>query len=89
MTSVEIAELGEQAAGYLRRMKAGETITVTEHGKPVAELRRLPESTIERLEREGWITQAEGDLLELAPMLPPDGLPPLSEILAGLREYER
>lgn len=45
---------------------------------------------IDRLREEGRIRPAEGDLLELAPLLPPKpGLPLPSEILAEMRADER
>ncbi|MEX2372562.1 MAG: type II toxin-antitoxin system prevent-host-death family antitoxin [Dehalococcoidia bacterium] len=88
--TIGIRELRQHASLYLRRVRAGEVITVTDRGEAVAELRPIPkEGVLERLEREGRLTRAKGDLLDLAPMLPPDGLPPLSEILAEMREDER
>lgn len=88
MTRIGIRELRQHASRYLRSVKQGETVTVTERGEPIAELRPLArrENTIERLESEGRITPARGDLLGLAPMLPPDGYPPLSGIVDELRE---
>ncbi|MDN5849865.1 MAG: type II toxin-antitoxin system prevent-host-death family antitoxin [Nitrococcus sp.] len=88
MATIGIRELRQHASRYLRRVKQGEMLTVTERGEPIAELRPLArhENTIDRLEREGRITPARGNLLDLAPMLPPDGYPPLSEVLDELRE---
>lgn len=36
--TVGIRELKNQLSGYLDRVKAGEDITVTEHGRPIARL---------------------------------------------------
>jgi prevent-host-death family protein len=36
--TVGVRELKNQLSGYLDRVKAGEEITVTEHGRPVARL---------------------------------------------------
>jgi prevent-host-death family protein len=94
MTTIGIRDLRQRASEYLRRVKAGETFTVTERGIPVAELRPLSrhESVIERLEREGRLTPANGsldDFLEKHPPLPPKpGDPLLSEILIQMREEE-
>ncbi len=38
--SVGVRELRDHLSSYLERVKAGETITVTEHGRPVARLVR-------------------------------------------------
>jgi prevent-host-death family protein len=48
MSTVGIAELRQNLSSYLRRVEAGERLTVTDHNRPVAELvplgeRRLPE----------------------------------------------
>ena len=91
MDKIGIRELRQHASRYLRRVRAGEIITITEHGEPIAEIRPLPqdETPIRQLEREGNITRATADLLELAPMMPADEHPPLSEILEEMRAAER
>lgn len=51
---------------YLRRVRAGETVTVTDRGVPVAELRAIAprgdqeEAQLQRLEDEGLVTLGEG-----------------------------
>lgn len=87
MTMIGIREVWQHASRYLRCVKQGESVTVTERGEPIAELRPQlrRKNTIDRLENEGRITTAGGDLLGLAPMLPSDGYPPLSELLDELR----
>jgi prevent-host-death family protein len=42
MDSVSIRQLRNQGGEVLRRVAAGETLTVTNDGEPVAELRPLP-----------------------------------------------
>ena len=37
-----VRELKNQLRGYLDRVKAGEEITVTEHGRPIARLTSVP-----------------------------------------------
>ncbi len=44
MTSVGIRELRQRASEYLRRVAAGETIEVTDRGRPVALLTPIPEA---------------------------------------------
>lgn len=43
-----VRELRQDASKLLARVKAGETIEITEHGKPVALLTPVPESEWER-----------------------------------------
>lgn len=40
--TVGVRELKNQLSGYLDRVKAGEEITVTEHGRPIARLTSVP-----------------------------------------------
>ena len=73
-------------------MKDGETLEVTEHGRPVAVLAPLPpanESVLDRLIREGHARPAKGDLLDVKPLPPITDGPTLSEILAEQRADER
>jgi len=56
---VGIRELRADLSRYVKRVKAGEEITVTEHGKPVARLVPLEgERKIDRLIREGVVIPA-------------------------------
>lgn len=92
MARVGVRELKQNASAVLRRVKAGESIEVTERGEPVALIVPVPQpdDLIERLVAEGRATPASGHLRELpAPIeLPPGRLVP-SEALAELRERER
>lgn len=91
MESIGIRELQQHASRWVRRAAAGETIEVTDRGRPVARLQPLPRlEGVARLRAEGRITEAQGDLLDHGPPLPPaPGVPLPSEILAALREDER
>ncbi len=91
MRSIGIRELRQHASRYVREAQGGETIEVTDRGRPLALLVPIPEtSTFDRLAAAGAITQASGSLEELGPPLPPaEGVPLPSEILAELREHER
>lgn len=66
---VGIRELRQNLSVYLERVKDGETLEVTEHGRPVATLGPLPEpvGTLERMRREGRLTPARGSLDDLPP----------------------
>lgn len=91
MLSIGIRELRQRASEYLRLVESGETVEVTDRGRPIALLVPVPAGgTLEQLEAAGRMTRAEGDLLELGDPLPPEpGAPLPSEILAGMRADER
>ncbi len=91
MERIGIRELRQHASRWVRRAAAGESFEVTDRGRPVARLvPPAPLEGIEKLRAEGRITEATGDLLELAPLLPPKpGIPLLSEIIAADRNDER
>jgi prevent-host-death family protein len=91
MTSVGVRELRQRASELLRRVEQGETIEVTDRGRPVALLSPLPEgSALERLRAAGEIDSAVGDLDDLpAPLvLAPETERP-SDVLKRLRRDER
>jgi prevent-host-death family protein len=69
--TVGVRELRQNLSVYLRRVRAGESLRVTEYGRVVAALVPLREeaTSIERLAQEGRLTPAVGDLLELGPPL--------------------
>ena len=70
---VGVRELRQNLSVYLRRVKEGEALDVTEHGKTVARLvpARAPESALERLIAEGKVTLATGTLDDLPPLTGP------------------
>jgi prevent-host-death family protein len=63
--SVGVRELRQQASAVLRRVAAGESIIVTDHGHPVARIVPLRPTPLEQLVSEGRASAAEGDLVEL------------------------
>jgi antitoxin (DNA-binding transcriptional repressor) of toxin-antitoxin stability system len=69
----------------------GETIEVTDRGRPVALLTPLPEAgPLERLRAAGEVSAPVGDLRELPLPLPlPRGQEPPSVVLERLRRDER
>lgn len=91
MTSVGVRELRQRASELLRRVAAGETIEVTDRGRPVAVLAPLPDGRpLERLRAAGEITAATESLDDLPEPLPiPAGQEPASAVLARLRRDER
>ncbi len=90
MARVGIRELRQNASALIRRAVAGETIEVTEHGRPVARIVPLRGgSVLDQMIAEGRATRARGDLLDLKPLPPIAGKPLLSEVLAEMRNDER
>jgi prevent-host-death family protein len=91
MASVGVRELRQRASELLRRVAAGETIEVTDRGRPVALLSPMPEAgPLERLRAAGEVSPATGELDELPAPLPlPAGQDPPSAVLARLRRDER
>jgi prevent-host-death family protein len=68
---VGVRELRQNLSKYLRRVLSGETLEVTERGKPVAVLSPLPEeaTALDRLAALGRLRRARLDLNGLGPPL--------------------
>jgi prevent-host-death family protein len=91
MTSVGVRELRQRASELLRLVEKGETVEITDRGRPVALLGPLPGgSSLEQLRAAGEIESASADPGDLpAPVvLAPDAELP-SAVLARLRRDER
>ncbi len=91
MITIGVRELRQHATRYLRAVEAGETVRVTARGRPIALLVPVPaRSGLAALEARGLLTEAQGDILDLGPGLPPvAGRPLPSERLARARRHER
>lgn len=91
MSSVGVRELRQRASDYLRRVEAGETFEVTNRGRPVAILSRIPDgSPLQRPRSAGEVMEAQGSMDDAPPPLtaePGAELP--SARLARIREGER
>ncbi|MBA2691665.1 MAG: type II toxin-antitoxin system prevent-host-death family antitoxin [Rubrobacter sp.] len=70
---VGVRELRQNLSVYLRRVAEGETLEVTERGRPVAVIAPLPEDStpLKRLVSAGRAVKPGGDLLDLSE--PPEG----------------
>ncbi len=68
MIRVGIRELRQNASKLIRRVIDGETIEVTERGRPVARIVPVHQSVLDEMIAEGRATAACGDLLELRPV---------------------
>jgi prevent-host-death family protein len=87
---VGVRELRQNLSVYLRQVKAGETLDVTERGQVVARLTpALPERVpvLERLIAEGRATPAAGDILRHEPIDTGPG-PALSRVLEEMRDED-
>ena len=90
MDRVGIRELRQQASALLRRVAAGETIEITDRGRPVALLTPLPSgSLLQRLRESGDLMPALDDSDFPPPVILPEGHELPSQVLARLRRDER
>lgn len=90
MASVGVRELRQRASELLRRVEDGESIEITDRGRPVAVLAPLPDDPLERLQASGDLQAADGDVSDLPEPLPLEpGAEPPSVVLARLRRDER
>jgi prevent-host-death family protein len=90
MTSVGIRELRQRASELLRQVARGETIEITDRGRPVALLTPPPlGSPLEQLRLAGEVDPATGDLEDLPDPLPSKARDLPSVVLARLRDSDR
>ena len=90
MTSVGVRELRQRASELLRLVERGESIEITDRGRPVAMLGPLPEDPLGRLRASGDLQGSQADLSDLPQPLPPrPGSEAPSSVLARLRRDER
>lgn len=87
--TVGIRDLKTRLSEYLRQVKAGETVIITEHGRPIGRIVPEPESSEERIQR----LIDSGELLWSGEHLPPfepvgenTGNLLVSDIVSELRE---
>ena len=91
MTSVGVRALRQRASELLRLVEQGETIEITDRGRPVALLTPLPKgSALERLRAAGEIEYATEDPDDLPePVVLAPGTESPSSVLRRLRREER
>ncbi len=91
MASVGVRELRQRASELLRRVERGETIQVTDRGRPVAVLAPISErGGMAELRATGQIESAAADIAGLPePLSMPAEDPSPSDVLAALRRDER
>lgn len=86
MAEVGIRALKQNASAVVAEAAAGETVTITDRGRPVAQLTPIATSPLQRMLANGTARPARRDLASLP--TPAEG-PPLSPILAEMRDAER
>lgn len=90
MTTVGIRELRQRASELLRLVERGETVEITDRGRPVALLTPVPGgSPLEQLMAAGEIEPATASFATLPLPLPATGGELASEVLRRLRRDER
>ncbi len=89
MERIGVRELRQNASVYLERVKAGESVEITQRGQLVAVMSPPQLSPIERLRAEGSVIEGSGTWADVE-VLPadPDG-PTISEVLRQMRDEER
>ena len=76
MVSVGVARLKASLSAYLARVKAGEVIVVTEHGRPIARLVPAPslgsdaDTHLAQMERSGLLKRGRGGIAAVVAGLP-------------------
>jgi prevent-host-death family protein len=90
MASVGVRELRQRASELLRRVEDGESIEITDRGRPVAVLAPIPDDPLERLRAAGDLIPAQADFSDLPDPLPlPSSSEAPSSVLARLRHDDR
>ena len=85
--SIGIRALQQHASEVVRRAAAGETLTITDRGRPVARIVPLITSPLERMISEGLASPAS--LPDLPDLLEPSRDVGLGQLLADARSHER
>ena len=86
MAEVGIRALKQNASAVVANAASGETITITDRGRPVAQMTRIPSSRIQGLVDSGRGRRARRNITTLS--TPTTG-PNLSGELAAMRDEER
>lgn len=89
MDRIGVRDLRQNASRYLARVRAGETIEVTDRGTPVALIVPAKRPPIrDQLVAEGRLLppRSDGDLLDLEPLVLPPGESRPSDVVARMRD---
>jgi len=86
MTQVGIRALKQNASAVVAHAVAGETVTITDRGRPVAQLTAIPSSRLQQLLNAGHARPPRHSIGDLSA---PEAGPNLSDELAAMRDAER
>lgn len=86
MSEVGIRALKQNASAVVASAAAGETVTITDRGRPVARLTPIPSSPLAQLVASGNARAPRRPLSELPAPTPGRSL---SDVLAAMRDEER
>ena len=86
MSEVGIRALKQNASAVVAKAAAGETVTITDRGRAVAQMTSIPASPLQSLLAAGRGRAARRDISELPP---PAAGPSISRELAAMRDAER
>ena len=75
MSEVGIRALKQNASAVVAEAAAGETVTITDRGRPVAQMTAIPRSRLQALTDAGHARMARRRLSDLSP--PTDGAEPV------------
>jgi len=90
MERIGVRALQQHASAVLKRVRAGESLEVTDRGHPVALLVPIEAGgIIERLQASGRLVKAKGDLLAIEPLPSSRRGESASQRLRRMRESER
>jgi prevent-host-death family protein len=95
MASIGVRELRQDASRWLARVRAGESIVVTDRGRPIARMVPINESSgYDSLLEQGRIAPGTGVdfgemIIQLDSDLPPESGTAVSDALSALRDDER
>jgi len=87
--TVGIRQLKAHLSAYMRQVKAGATLTVTERGKPIGHIVPLspsPEARVAELAQAGMVTWSGHRLAPLAPLARSKGSRTVADLLLEDRE---
>jgi prevent-host-death family protein len=87
MVEIGIRALKQNASAVVARVAAGETVTITDRGRPVARMTPISTSSLEEMRAAGLVRPATRSLKDLPSPEPLDDVgPSMAEILDELRE---
>lgn len=89
---VGIREMRQNLSVYVDRVKAGETLEVTERGLPVARIGPIPPARLtpyQRMIQQGRLTAVTKDLLDIEPLDPMPGGASLTQTVLAMRQADR